>query len=98
MAKQRRFTDPDTGDEMDPNPVPENVQDAADQFVTLNRKAEAASEKANDAKKAALALMEENDVARVRVDNGKKWFVRTNKTGGKLEAVKKSDIKPADDE
>lgn len=95
-GEQRAFTDPDTGQEMDPYEVPEDVQDAANRYVSAMRSEEKAAEKTADAKKEVMAAFKAHNVNKCKVDNGKKWLIFTTKEGVRTEAVKKSEIKQAE--
>lgn len=85
MARQRKLADREgeIGDV-----VPEEVQEAADEYIKSLRAANKAREKMNTAKESCLNAMGAHNIERVKIDDGGKWLVRKSETKLKTEKIK----------
>jgi len=86
-AKKKQTRIPETFD-----PVPDEVQDAADDYVEAKREQAAWREKTNGRKELLIEKMREHDVTELDIDDGEKRIVLEE--GVKVKIKKKSDPKP----
>lgn len=54
--------------------IPEVVQEAADSYLRAMRQKNKFTEQARAAKEKAIELMKQNNIPRMRIDDGKQWL------------------------